>query len=107
MSDMVTTLHLAADVEGEYFGRNANFSGAGFAENTFDVEAVSQKEFDEWVEDVKIQSPELTEEEFTKLLEPGHLGRKTFSSTHLEFLPAPEHQHSAQEEDTSSEHENH
>jgi cytochrome aa3-600 menaquinol oxidase subunit II len=108
MADMVTTLHLAADVEGEYFGRNANFSGAGFAENTFDVEAVSQIEFDEWVEDVKIQSPELTEEEFTKLLEPGHLGRKTFSSTHLEFSPSPEHVHGDNEEaEETSEHENH
>ena len=32
MSDMVNTLHLAADVPGEYMGRNANFSGSGFAE---------------------------------------------------------------------------
>ena len=35
MSDMMTTLHLAADEPGEYMGRNANFSGKGFAENTF------------------------------------------------------------------------
>ena len=35
MSDMVNTLHLAADEPGEYMGRNANFSGKGFAENTF------------------------------------------------------------------------
>ena len=27
-------------------GRNANFSGAGFAENTFDVTAMSPEEFD-------------------------------------------------------------
>ena len=35
MSDMVTTLHLAAEVPGEYMGRNSNFSGKGFAENIF------------------------------------------------------------------------
>ena len=52
MSDMVTTLHLAADVPGEYMGRNANFSGKGFAENTFHVTAMPQAEFDEWVEEV-------------------------------------------------------
>ena len=40
MSDMVNTLHLAADVPGEYMGRNANFSGKGFAENTFNVKAM-------------------------------------------------------------------
>ena len=107
MSDMVTTLHLAADTEGEFFGRNANFSGAGFAQNTFDVESMSQQEFDEWVEDVKIQAPQLTEEKFNELLEPGHLGRDTFSSTHLEFSPAPEHNHTDDEEDTTSEHNNH
>ena len=49
MADMVTTLHLAADAPGEYMGRNANFSGAGFAENIFDVTAMTQTEFDEWV----------------------------------------------------------
>ena len=45
MSDMVTTLHLAADDPGELVGRNANFSGKGFAENTFNVTAMTQAEF--------------------------------------------------------------
>ena len=75
MSDMVTTLHLAADEPGEYMGRNANFSGKGFAENTFDVTAMSQDEFDEWVEEVKETAEPLTEEKFDELLEPGHLGQ--------------------------------
>ena len=39
MSDMVNTLHLAADEPGELMGRNANFSGKGFAENTFPVDS--------------------------------------------------------------------
>ncbi|WP_088003469.1 cytochrome aa3 quinol oxidase subunit II [Gottfriedia solisilvae] len=90
MSDMVTTLHLAADVPGEYMGRNANFSGKGFAENTFNVEAVSDQDFKEWVMDVKANAPKLTEDKFTKLLEPGHLGQLTFTGTHLEYLPPNE-----------------
>lgn len=53
MSDMITTLHLAADVPGEYMGRNANFSGKGFAENTFNVKAMPEVEFDQWVKEVK------------------------------------------------------
>jgi cytochrome aa3-600 menaquinol oxidase subunit 2 len=93
MSNMVTTLHLAADVPGEYMGRNSNFSGKGFAENIFDVEAMSGKEFDEWVEEVKTTAEPITEEKFEELLEPGHLGRLTFSGTHLHFSPAPEGEH--------------
>ncbi|WP_432359842.1 cytochrome aa3 quinol oxidase subunit II [Sporosarcina sp. UB5] len=94
MSDMITTLHLAAEVPGEYIGRNANFSGKGFAEHIFHVEAMSAEEFDKWVEDVKATAEPLTEEKFTELLEPGHLGQMTFSGTHLEFLPPPEgHDH--------------
>ncbi|MFS0688308.1 cytochrome aa3 quinol oxidase subunit II [Sporosarcina sp. 179-K 8C2 HS] len=94
MSDMITTLHLAADVPGEYMGRNANFSGKGFAENIFHVEAMPADEFDKWVEEVKATAEPLTEEKFTELLKPGHLGQMTFSGTHLEFLPPPEgHNH--------------
>ncbi len=96
MSDMVTTLHLAAEVPGEYMGRNANFSGKGFAENIFHVEAMPEAEFNEWVADVKATAEPLTEEKFNELLEPGHLGQLTFSGTHLEFLPPPEgHHHGA------------
>ncbi|RWR04921.1 cytochrome aa3 quinol oxidase subunit II [Siminovitchia fortis] len=94
MADMVTTLHLAADVPGEYMGRNANFSGKGFAENTFQVKAMPEDEFDDWVKEVKTTAEPLTKEKFDKLLEPGHLGQLTFSGTHLEFLPAPEGEYS-------------
>ena len=99
MSDMVTTLHLAADSEGEFMGRNANFSGAGFAENTFDVTAMSPKEYMEWVDEVHETAPTLTEEKYKELLEPGHLGRSTYNGTHLEFAPAPEHNHSSDKAD--------
>lgn len=94
MSDMVTTLHLAADAPGEFMGRNANFSGKGFAENTFDVTAMSPSEFVEWVDEVQETAKPLTEEKFDELLEPGHLGRMTFTGTHLDFMPPPEgHNH--------------
>lgn len=42
MSNMITTLNLAADEPGEMIGRNTSFSTKGFAENTFNVTAVSQ-----------------------------------------------------------------
>jgi len=102
MADMVTTLHLAADEPGEYWGRNANFSGKGFAENTFNVTAMSQKDFDEWVEEVHETADPITEEEFNKLLEPGHLGQMTFTGTHLDFSPAPEHNHDSEADETET-----
>ena len=52
----------------------------------FNVEAMSQAEFDEWVEDVKETAEPLTEEKFNELLEPGHLGQITYTGTHLEFM---------------------
>ncbi|TSI03704.1 cytochrome aa3 quinol oxidase subunit II [Lysinibacillus sp. BW-2-10] len=103
MSDMVTTLHLAADYPGEFMGRNANFSGKGTAENTFIATAMSQEDFDEWVEEVHGTAEPITEDEFEELLEPGHLGRMTFTGTHLEFSPAPEHNHGSETEQDSNE----
>jgi cytochrome aa3-600 menaquinol oxidase subunit 2 len=102
MADMVTTLHLGADVAGEYVGRNANFSGKGFAENTFNVTAMPQADFDEWVEEVHETAEPITESEFEELLEPGHLGQMTFTGTHLDFSPAPEHNHSDDAETEAS-----
>ncbi|MBB6453228.1 cytochrome aa3-600 menaquinol oxidase subunit 2 [Salirhabdus euzebyi] len=108
MADMVTTLHLAADVPGEFFGRNANFSGKGFAHNTFNVNAVPPAEFEEWVDEVKETASPITEDRFQELLEPGHLGQLTFTGTHLEFSPAPEHNHGgSQSHDKHDGHENH
>ena len=98
MADMVTTLHLGADAPGEFIGRNANFSGKGFAENTFNVTAMPQSDFDEWVEEVHETADPITEEKFQELLEPGHLGQMTFTGTHLEFSPAPEHNHGSETE---------
>lgn len=99
MSDMINTLHLAANEPGELMGRNANFSGKGFAENTFPVEVLPQDKYDDWVKEVKDRAEPLTEKKFTELLEPGHLGRSTYTGTHLEFMPPPgehsEHNHAS------------
>jgi cytochrome aa3-600 menaquinol oxidase subunit II len=108
MADMITTLHLAADETGEFMGRNANFSGKGFAENTFNVTAMTADDFDDWVEEVKETAKPLNEENFEELLKPGHLGQMTFTGTHLEFAPPPEHDHGTTDSETSEEsHEEH
>lgn len=101
MSDMITTLHLAADTSGEFMGRNANFNGKGFAENTFHVKAMSPDKFDEWVKEVKDTAKPLTKETFHELLKPGHLGQMTFTGTHLHFSPPPEGEHSGHNHDSN------
>ena len=95
MANMLNTLHLAADHPGSYFGRNSNFSGSGFAEMEFEVQAMSKKDYKEWVSDVHSTAKPLKEQEFNKLLKDGHLGRKTYTGTHLGFNPPPmTHKHS-------------
>ncbi|WP_019913367.1 cytochrome aa3 quinol oxidase subunit II [Paenibacillus sp. HW567] len=89
MSDMLTTLHLSADTEGSYLGKNANFNGKGFAQMEFETLVMSSKDYDKWVKEVKETAPILTEKEFKGLLAADFIGRKTYSSTHLEFSPPP------------------
>lgn len=100
MSDMVNTLNLVAETAGSYVGKNANFSGEGFADMEFELLAMSDKEYDEWVTDVKATAPKLTEEKFAELLKTNFVGRETFSSTHLTFSPAPEMNHDDTDKET-------
>lgn len=86
MSGMETELFLMANEPGTYNGRNANFTGEGFTEQRFLVNAVSDESYDSWVEEVQAEAPPLSEEEYTHLMVPGHAEEMTFSSTHLEFV---------------------
>jgi cytochrome aa3-600 menaquinol oxidase subunit II len=86
MTKMETELYLVADHPGSYWGRNTNFNGEGYAHMEFEVLAQTQEEFDQWIKDVKETAPKLTEDKYAKLLEPSHLGRETFSNTHLEWV---------------------
>jgi cytochrome aa3-600 menaquinol oxidase subunit II len=86
MNKMETELILVADNPGSYLGRNSNFNGKGYTEMEFEVLSQTEKEFDAWVQEVKITAPKLTEKEYVKLLKPTHLGRMTFSNTHLEWV---------------------
>lgn len=90
MSDMVNTLNLVAEHQGSFVGKNSNFSGKGFSQMEFEVLAMSDTEYAKWVKEVKDTASDLTEEEFNTLLETNFVGRKTYTSTHLDFRPAPE-----------------
>jgi cytochrome o ubiquinol oxidase subunit 2 len=49
MSGMATQLNLQADEAGRYPGLSANFSGDGFADMTFNLEALPAAQFDDWI----------------------------------------------------------
>lgn len=104
MSDMVTKINLVASSEGSYLGKNSNFTGKGFAGMEFEVLAMNENDFNSWVKDVKETAPPLTEKEFDRLLKIEHLGRKTYTSTHLEFRPAPEGMDAGHNHGSSNEH---
>jgi cytochrome o ubiquinol oxidase subunit 2 len=80
MSGMAMTLYLQADEPGTYWGSGANFTGTHFADMYFDVEAVSQEEFDRWAEEIRSSSPALTLEGYKRLAEPSVSQKQSFSS---------------------------
>lgn len=97
-------LILLADKPGSYLGRNANFNGEGFAHMDFEVLSQTQKDFDQWVKDVKNSAPALTKADYNKILKPGVVGRMTYTGTHLPWVKTP-HQHGMMEKkETNQEH---
>ncbi|TPE68678.1 cytochrome aa3 quinol oxidase subunit II [Halalkalibacterium halodurans] len=86
MAGMETELYLMSHNTGTFNGRNSNFTGEGFAEHRFVVNALTARDYDAWVEEVQTEAPPLSEEEYAHLMVPGHAEEMTFSSTHLEFV---------------------
>jgi cytochrome o ubiquinol oxidase subunit 2 len=70
MAGMQTQLHLMADKQGTFWGRNVQYSGSGFADQQFDVLATSKQEFDAWVEKAKRSSVTLDAATYNKLQKP-------------------------------------
>jgi cytochrome o ubiquinol oxidase subunit 2 len=69
MNGMVTTLNLQADKTGTYPGLSAHFSGDGFSNMAFNLEAVSQDQFDGWVAATRQAGPRLDEAAYRILLQ--------------------------------------
>ena len=71
MAGMTTRLQLQADHAGTYRGLSANFSGDGFADMRFAVDAVSAGEFERWVHAVeRATSPVLDAAAYAGLAKP-------------------------------------
>src|SRR5512132_1405985 len=70
MGGMTTHLNLLADKPGEYPGFSANFSGDGFSEMRFTVEAVPAGDFEAWVEKVRGNGSSLDDASYAQLARP-------------------------------------
>jgi cytochrome o ubiquinol oxidase subunit II len=70
MAGMVTRLHLQADRTGTYRGMSANYSGAGFSDMYFNVDAVPAERFEQWVAATRITGPMLDAQSYAALAKP-------------------------------------
>jgi cytochrome o ubiquinol oxidase subunit 2 len=70
MSGMVTRLHLVADHAGTYRGMSANYSGEGFSDMHFKVNAVPAGKFAQWVAETRASGPVLDAQSYTELAKP-------------------------------------
>jgi cytochrome o ubiquinol oxidase subunit 2 len=70
MAGMVTRLHLLADHAGTYRGISSNFSGDGFSDMHFDVDAVSPEQFAQWVTAARNSGPLLDARAYADLAKP-------------------------------------
>jgi len=70
MAGMVTRLHLQADHPGTYRGLSAQFSGDGFADMRFNVEAVPAEGFAQWVAATSSAGPVLDAQAYADLAKP-------------------------------------
>ena len=72
MSGMETHLWLQADQAGSFPGVSANYSGAGYADMRFTVDAVPDEQFTRWVTATREAGPELDAATYADLAKPSH-----------------------------------
>ena len=70
MAGMVTRLHLLADQTGTYRGMSSNYSGAGFSDMYFMVDAIPAERFAQWVAATRIAGPVLDAQTYADLVKP-------------------------------------
>jgi cytochrome o ubiquinol oxidase subunit 2 len=70
MTGMVTRVHLQADNPGTYPGLSAQFSGEGFSDMRFNVDAVPAENFAKWADATRGAGPELDAQTYANLAKP-------------------------------------
>jgi len=74
MPGMTTQLNLQADDAATYQGLSAQYSGDGFSDMRFTVEATSPEEFQQWIDRTRAQEGALNLSTFVRLAKPAHAG---------------------------------
>jgi cytochrome o ubiquinol oxidase subunit 2 len=67
MNGMATQLNLSADKPGTYRGLSSHYSGDGFSDMHFDVQAVPPNDFAGWIASTRAAGPSLTPETYAAL----------------------------------------
>src|SRR5262245_50928077 len=70
MAGMVTRLNLQADHAGRFRGMSSNYSGAGFSDMVFHVDAVPPEKFVQWVAATRNTGPVLDAQSYAELAKP-------------------------------------
>ena len=70
MAGMATRVQLQADHPGKYRGLSAQFSGDGFADMRFTVDAVPAENFAQWVDAARSAGPVLDAQAYEELVKP-------------------------------------
>jgi cytochrome o ubiquinol oxidase subunit 2 len=71
MAGMTTTLYLQADHPGTFPGRSVQFSGDGFSDMRFDVDAVPAADYDAWLARTRASGTRLDAASYAALAKPG------------------------------------
>ena len=96
MEGMQTQLHLMANETGDFPGRAAEISGKGFAGMTFTAKSRTEKDFEQWIETVKLSPNALTQDEYNKLSSPSEntpemsyngTEKNLYGSIMMKFMP--------------------
>jgi cytochrome o ubiquinol oxidase subunit II len=67
MNGMTTRLNLQADAPGTFLGLSSHYSGDGFSEMHFDVQAVPAEQFAAWIEKTRGAGPTLDDKSYIAL----------------------------------------
>ncbi|MEM5328667.1 ubiquinol oxidase subunit II [Paraburkholderia sp. JHI2823] len=81
MAGMQTRLHLIADEAGDFDGLSSNYSGKGFSDMKFRTLAMSQQDFDSWVQKVKASSIQLSMDKYATVAQPQEKAPVQYFST--------------------------
>jgi cytochrome o ubiquinol oxidase subunit 2 len=74
MPGMTTQLNLQADRPGTYEGLSAQFSGDGFSDMHFTLNAVAATQYQQWLRETRAKGNSLDQATFADLVKPSHAG---------------------------------